>query len=108
MDRRCSPNRSLSWRLVSPMYWHPAFTFVALHHRFWATYRKVLDKNRLDDLLITYSALQSKPWNGDSFQPVSLSLYVLSLKKQWNPRGLNINSISIFLLKSCDSDMRII
>ena len=22
MDRRCSPDRSLSWRLVSPMYWH--------------------------------------------------------------------------------------
>ena len=22
MDRRCSPNRSFSWRLVSPMYWH--------------------------------------------------------------------------------------
>ena len=21
-DRRCSPDRSLSWRLVSPMYWH--------------------------------------------------------------------------------------
>ena len=50
--------------------------FVALHYRFWATYRKVLDKNRLDDLAITYSALQSKPWNRDSFQPVSLSLYM--------------------------------
>ena len=21
-DRRCSPNRSFSWRLVSPIYWH--------------------------------------------------------------------------------------
>ena len=76
MDRQCSLNRSLSWRLVSPMYWHPAFTFVALHHRFWATYRKVLDKNRLDDLSITYSALQWKPWNRDSFQCVSLCLYM--------------------------------
>ena len=76
MDRRCSPNRSLSWRLVFPMYWHPAFTFVALHHCFWATYRKVLDKNCLDDLAITYSALQSKPWNRDSLQPVSLSRYM--------------------------------
>ena len=75
MDWQCSPNPSLSWHLVFPMYWHPAFAFVALHYRFWATYRKVLDKNRLDDLAITYSALQSKPWNRDLFQPVTLSLY---------------------------------
>ena len=88
MDQQCSPNRSLSWRLVSPMYWHPAFTFVAFHHRFWATYRKVLDKNRLDDHSLTYSALQSKPWNRDSFQPVSLPLYMsCPLKRSGIPGG---------------------
>ena len=73
MNRRCSPNRSLSWRLVSPMYWHPAFTCLALHHRFWATYRKVLDKNRLN---LMACRLRIRHSSRDSFQPVSLSRYI--------------------------------
>ena len=36
MDRRCSPNRSVSWRLVSPMYLH-------LHLLHWNKYIRFLD-----------------------------------------------------------------
>ena len=39
MDRQCSPDRSFSWRLVSPMYWHLHLTnqSIKIGRRAWPT-----------------------------------------------------------------------
>ena len=107
MDRRCSPNRSLSWpfRFVFPMYSSGIRHLHLLHCIIVSGQRIVRYSIKTVSMTSRLLIRRSNPNRGIETRSTCLvvSLYVLSLKKQRNPRG-HANYLNIVKKKKPKTD----